>query len=337
MRNKLKCYTKVVKEKGSAPLVIIVTLVVAAIAFFAFLRFFNKPNQVLTFPTQTQQSKQATQSELKWQEERVVIQGRYADAEVVDLGNGQYRIYYSIEPEVPGNKLEVYSAVSADGINWEKESGIRKIFATFPDVVKLPDRKFRMYFQNAGVIKSAVSSDGLKWTDEPGIRITKKEPGFYLENVGAQGTVRLDDDTYVMLYRGTINEPYKTSEKLPNKDIHIYFWATSKDGLNFEKKGLAIDSRNETLLGAADGAEWVEWDAPGQTELRVYFWSYAGVYYVIYKNGTFSEPVFEFTNNKNPMVKFPPNPPADPTLAKINGAWFIYYGQHEKGIYYTTY
>ena len=264
------------------------------------------------------------------------IEGNYADSDFVDLGNGKYRMYYAIEPEVPGNNLEVYSAVSSDGINWEKESGIRKTFATFPDIVKLPDGRWRMYFQNAGVIKSAISTDGLNWTDEPGVRIDKNEPGFNLENVGAQGTIRLDDDNYIMLYRGTINEPYKTSEKLPNKDTHVYFWATSKDGLTFEKKGLAIDSRNETLLGAADGAEWVKWDSSGQVELRVYFWSYAGVFYMIYKDGSFSQPVFDFTNNKNPMTKFPPNPPADPTLAKINGTWFMYYGQHTKGIYYAN-
>lgn len=307
------------------------------IAILTFFRFLKTPSNVQTPSLQNQKSKQVKQTESKWQEKGVAIAGRYADAEVVDLGNGQYRMYYSVEPEVPGNKLEVYSAVSSDGINWEKESGIRKTFATFPDIVKLPDGRWRMYFQNAGAIKSAISTDGLSWTDEPGIRINKSEQGFNLEDVGAQGTIRLDDGTYIMLYRGTINEPYKTSEKLPNKDIHVYFWGTSKDGLTFEKKGLAIDSRNETLLGAADGAEWVKWDASGQTELRIYFWSYTGVYYVIYKNGTFSEPVFDFTNNKDPVAKFPPNPPADPTLIKINGTWFMYYGQHEEGIYYAIY
>jgi len=357
---------------------------VAVIAIFAFLRFSKNPRKIQTLMPQTKKSAQDVQAESKWQEKGVAISGQYADAEVVDLGNGQYRMYYSIEPEVPGNNLEVYSAVSSDGINWEKESGIRKTFATFPDIVKLPDGRWRMYFQNAGVIKSAISTDGLSWTDEPGVRIGKSESGFNLEDVGAQGTIRLDDGTYIMLYRGTINEPYRTREKIPNQDTHIYFWATSKDGLTFEKKGLAIDSRNDILLGAADGAEWVRWD---DGELRVYFWSYAGVYHVIYnaslqersdviasdyKDGTFSQPVFDFTNkqsfssnkqsfssnkqsfssnkqsfssnkqsfssnNKDPMAKFSPNPPADPTLAKINGKWFMYYGQHTKGINFATY
>lgn len=268
-----------------------------------------------------------------WQTGGVAIAGTYADAEVVELGDGSYRMYYSVEPEVPGNKLEVFSATSTDGISWNKEQGVRKEFAVFPDVVKLPDGRFRMYFQNAGVIKSATSYDGLSWVDEPGIRIDTAEPGFSLENVGAQGTIRLEDGTYVMVYRGTINEPYQTTEKIPNRDTHVYFWAASKDGLAFEKKGLAIDSRNSILLGAADGVEWVKWDGG---ELRVYFWSYAGVYHVAYQNGAFSEPVFDFTNNEDKMAKFSPNPPSDPTFAKINGTWRMYYGQHTKGIYYAT-
>ena len=71
-------------------------------------------------------------------------------------------------------------------------------------------------------------------------------------------------------------------------------------------------------------------------ELRVYFWSYAGVYHVIYQDDTYSKPVFDFTNNQDRMAKFSPNPPADPTLIEINGKWFMYYGQHTKGIYYAT-
>ncbi len=315
--------------KGVAATLVIAIIAVAVVAAFFLIQSPQQPQQSST----RQSSSQTTQKE-SWQLVGISIAGTYADAEVVALGNGNYRMYYSIEPEVAGNKLEVFSAISTDGINWKKEEGTRKEFATFPDVIKLADGRFRMYFQNAGVIKSAISTDGLSWTDESGTRIDKVESGFDLEDVGAQGTIKLDDGTYIMAYRGTIDETYKTTDKVPNKDTHVYFWATSKDGLTFEKKGLAIDSRNEILLGAADGAEWATWDDGG---LRIYFWGYAGVYHVTYQDGTFSEPVFDFTNNQNKMIKFPPNPPGDPTLAKINGKWFMYYGQHTQGIYYATY
>ncbi|MFA5070313.1 MAG: hypothetical protein WC528_03445 [Patescibacteria group bacterium] len=269
-----------------------------------------------------------------WQEQGVVVSGQYADAEILDLGNSQYRLYYAAEPETPDFAGQIYSSVSSDGITWTKEEGVRKTWAVFFDVVKLPDGRFRAYFQNDQVIKSAVSEDGLNWTDEPGVRIDKSEPGFNLESVGAQSTYLLPDKTYIMVYRGTINEPYETSEKVPNQTTQLYFWASSRDGLAWEKKGLAFDSRNETLYGLADGAEWVKWD---NGELRVYFWSYAGIYRTVYSSGAFSAPVFDWSNNENANLKFVPNPPCDPTLEKINGAWFMYYGQHAKGIYYAAY
>ena len=105
-------------------------------------------------------------------------------------------------------------------------------------------------------------------------------------------------------------------------------------GLNFIKKGLALDSRNDTLNGLADGGELVNWT---DSQLRLYFWSYKGIYHLTYSDGKFStEPVFDFTNNTDTKVKFAPNPPGDPTLIKINKTWHLYYGQHTKGIYYAT-
>ncbi len=301
-------------------LIIVLVLGVAAVAYFVF---FSKST-----------SKKIQQGIIPlgsaWEEGGAAVGGQFADAEVVDLGNGKWRMYYSVEPEVKGNKLELYSATSGDGINWSKESGVRKEFATFPDVVKLPNSKGRLYFQNMGVIKSAVSDDGLSWKDEPGTRIDNKEVGFSLDTVGAQTTTQLADGSFIMVYRGAENKPYG-SEKLPNQNTSYLFYAVSQDGVNFTKKGMAMDSRNETLKGFIDGPEWVKWD---NGELRLYFWSYRGVYHSVYQNNKFSQPEFDFSNS--PDVPFPPSPPSDPTLAKINGQWFMYYGQHTKGIYYAT-
>lgn len=312
---------------------VILLVIVAVIVVLIFIRQKDKSTETFEPITTEQNTKEVTKATAKWEDGGVAIAGKFADADVVDISDGKFRMYYSVEPEVPGNKLEVYSATSSDGINWTKEEGVRKTFATFPDVMKLDDGKYRMYFQNAGVIKSATSTDGLNFTDEKGERIPKEETGYSLENVGAQTTTKLDDGTYLMVYRGMIKEPYKTTEKLPNNNTQIFFYATSIDGLNFVKKGLAIDSRNDTLYGLADGAELVKWD---DGELRLYFWSYKGVYHSVYKDGEFSEPVFDFTNSTDTNVRFAPNPPGDPTLAKINGTWYMYYGQHEKGIYYAV-
>lgn len=279
-----------------------------------------------------------TTSDQKWVEKGVAIAGQYADADAVAIGGGKYRLYYSAEPEASKN-LEVYSATSTDGKTWTQEEGVRKTMAVFPDVLKLKDNQYRMYYQNAGEIKSAISSDGLTFQDEAGTRINKIETGLSnIESVGAQSTTQLEDGSYIMVYRVTISEPYQTTEKIPNTTTQFYYWATSQDGLTFEKKGLAIDSRNDTLYGLADGADWVNWD---DGNLRLYFWSYRGVYHSVLENAStanhkFSEPVFDFTNNQDTNVKFAPNPPSDPTLINIGGKWFMYYGQHTKGIYYAT-
>lgn len=326
--------------------VILILLILASGAYYLLSK--NKKTETVSTTSSTQEPSTTTQTTTTatttkkvWQEGQVAVAGNFADADVVDLGDGQFRMYYSIEPEVPNNKFEVYSAVSTDGKSWTKEAGTRKTFATFPDVIKLPSGTWRMYFQNAGVIKSATSSDGLVWTDEPGTRVDKTETGFNLENVGAQSTTILPDGSYALVYRGTINTPYQTSEKVPNQNTQLYFWATSTDGLTFTKKGIAVDSRTETLFGLTDGAEWVKWDGStslttGDGELRLYYWSYTGVYHSVFADNTFSAPVFDYTNNKNSQMKFAANPPGDPTLAKIKDTWFMFYGQHTKGIYSAT-
>lgn len=266
-----------------------------------------------------------------WKNEGIAIPGKYADAEIVELGNGKYRMYYSTEPEAQGFKGQVYSVISSDGINWKKEDGERMEWATFPSAIKLPDGKYRMYFQNQGNIKSATSSDGLSWNEEPGTRMdAANNEGLNLENVAAP-TVMKTGDEYTMVYRGTINERYPA--KVPNDNTQLFLWATSKDGLNFEKRGIALDSRNEEFQGLLDGPEFVRWD---DGSIRLYFWSYRGVYHATFANGKFSEAEFDFTTAVDLNNRFPENPPGDPTLIKINNKWLMYYGQHGKGIFYAT-
>lgn len=342
MENQMDSSTQ---PKGSKTwLWVLIILVVVAVATFVIWKFVFNENESpadssetsnrVTVSTEGSTPAKSSRIEPKWQNQGVAISGQFADADIIDLGGGKYRMYYAVEPEVAGNNLEVYSAASTDGIAWTKEEGTRKTMATFPDVMKLADGRFRMYFQNAGVIKSAISSDSLTWKDEAGTRIDMNETGYSLENVGAHSVIILDDGTYLMVYRGMIDEPYQTTEKIPNKNTQIFFYATSTDGLNFTKKGLALDSRNETLYGLADGAELVKWD---NNQIRLYFWSYTGIYHIDYSNGQFSTtPTFNFTNKTNSINKFLPNPPSDPTLVKINNTWYMYYGQHTQGIYYAT-
>lgn len=263
-----------------------------------------------------------------WQAKKAVIKGSYCDAEVIDSGNGQFRMYYSVEPEVPGNNLEIYSALSSDGINWKKEKGTRTRLATFPDAIKLSDGRIRLYFQNNGVIKSAISSDGLEFTNEPGVRIDKTEAGFSLDNVGASTTTQLSDGSFIMIYRGIDNNKYKVAKTASNQGTSYFFSAVSADGISWQKKGLILDSRNGKYYGLIDGPEWIKWSDGSE---RLYFWTYSGIYHLTFEGDHFLPDVaFDLMNQSYS------SPPSDPTLAKINNKWFMYYGQHKKGIYYAV-
>lgn len=273
----------------------------------------------------------------EWQEVGPALAGTYADADIITLADGSYRMYAATQPEVAGNQLEIYSARSKDGITWTKEAGTRKTLSTFPDIVKLDDGTFRLNFQNAGVIKSATSKDGLKFTDETGTRIDKtNDQGMTFDNVAAPTTLKLADGTYLMAYRGTIKEAY-AAETVPNKEMGVVMYATSTDGKTWTKKGLAIDTRKDTeLKGWADGPELIDFDG----EVRLYFSTYKGVYYSVFKDGDFGKAKFSWqktdpTKPANTNDVFGGIPPGDPTLLKVNSVWYMYYGTHPQGIYYA--
>ncbi len=288
----------------------------------------STPASTSTTPATTSTAK----SSGTWKQVGPAVSGSFADADTVKLAENSYRLYYAIQPEVVGNKFEVYSATSTDGKTWTQESGTRKTSATFPEVVKLVDGKFRLYFQSGGVIKSAMSTDGLTFTDEAGTRIDKiNDLGLTFDNVAAPTVLSLTDGTFVMVYRGTINTPY-AGEKVPNPNTQILLWATSTDGLTWTKKGMAIDSRI-ILYGLADGPELFVSD---DDSIKLSFWSYQGVYWSTFANNSFSAPekVFAIAESTK-LNKFPTPTPGDPTYAKFNGAWYMYYGQKD-GIYYAT-
>ncbi len=297
----------------------------------------NDQKTPLSSPVATATTKTTTSSNA-WEEVGPAFAGTYADASVVTLSDGSYRMYAATQPEVKGHNFEVYSAKSTDGVTWTKESGTRKTMATFPQVIKLSDGTFRMYFQGSGVIKSAKSTDSLTFTDEAGTRIDRtNDQSLTFDNVAAPAVLQLADKSYVMVYRGSLKEAY-TAEKVPNQTMNLFMWATSTDGLNWTKKGIAVDSRTNTdLKGQADGPELVDFDG----EIRLYFTTYLGVYQSVFSNNSFSTPKFSWTlENKNAQPAGTSSamasvPPGDPTLLKVGSTWYMYYGRHPEGIYYA--
>lgn len=311
------------REQGSALIIVIGVVLVAVIGFLAW--------RVLAGNKTTTKSVTKTASvavSKKWTEGGFAVAGTYADADVVQVDSKTWRLYYAIQPEVPGQRFEVYSATSTDGKKWTQEPGTRKVGATFPEVVKLADGRYRMYYQQAGVLKSAISSDGLSFSNEAGTRIdTTNSAGLTFDNVAAPTVTTQADGSYIMVYRGTINTRYAADT--PNPNTQLLMWATSADGLNFTKKGIAVDSRTSTLRGQLDGPDIVKWD---DGKLHVFATTYAGVYEFVFDGSKFDAGSLAYNTGEVA-------PPGDPTTAKINGVWYMYYGgsREKNGIRYASY
>ncbi len=109
---------------------------------------------------------------------------------IVRRPSGGYRLFYTaIGPAKPFPNCQGYilSAVSEDGVTFEKEAGIRlmpqpqiphmSLRVISPSVTACLDGRWRMYFEARGpasiptVICSAISSDMLHWELEDGIRL----------------------------------------------------------------------------------------------------------------------------------------------------------------------
>lgn len=323
-------------QKGFSAVEALVILMVVGLLGFIGYRVYESSSSATSDSSTNSTSATKSEDSLAWQAGGVAIAGTYADADVVQVSDNQWRMYYAIQPEVQGHQFEVFSATSTDGKSWTQESGIRKTMATFPEVIKLSDGRYRMYFQQAGVIKSAISSDGLSFTDETGTRIdTANSEGLTFDNVAAPTIVQQDDGTFVLVYRGTINTRYAANT--PNPTTQVLMWATSNDGLSFTKKGLAVDSRNDTLNGQLDGPDLVLWD---DGEYRLLATSYTGVHEFSFDGDSFGEPTLALAGEaKKTSQGFTGSPPGDPTTAKIDGTWYMFYGgpREQNGIHYATY
>ena len=152
------------------------------------------------------------------------------DPTVVDLPGGKMRMYYkgaNSQNPGPGQSIhKIYSAISADGLVFQKE-GLRidsetngdNGWASVPDAIILPDGRVRMYYVTAAEVEhgigSAISPDGLDFVKEPGIRIP---------NLVDPASVSIGG-RYV-LFAASIDERFGQVPK------GIYY-AESSDGLDF--------------------------------------------------------------------------------------------------------
>jgi len=120
---------------------------------------------------------------------------------------------------------------------WTVEPGIRLEDATVPNILRLEDGRFRLYYGGPGGILSAISDDGLNFTKESGIRIPSGSADSPEMIVSDPTLVRLKDGKVRMYYKGA------TGGGGPGQAVHSVFSAISTDGLSFEKEGIRVDSR----------------------------------------------------------------------------------------------
>jgi hypothetical protein len=250
--------------------------------------------------------------------------GEIADADVVAVAGGGYRMYVGSMTD-----HTILSYVSPDGLTWTAERGVRVRDAAFPDVVRLPNGDVRMYFQRAQVIMSALSRDGgMTFADERGVRVPRGFQGqLDRDNVAATTTVQLPDGSWRMYYRAQVlDAAYFNGAK------GVVLSATSRDGLTWtSERGVRMDPADLADAGMPatqrfiDGPEAVM-GADGRVKL--YFWTVGmceGICVAEAADGLAFQNVQQVLTIADTPGRHQPGDPAILTLP--SGEAYMYYGQ----------
>lgn len=163
--------------------------------------------------------------------------GGVSMADVILLDNGNYRMYYD-------QMSFIKYAESSDGVSWTIKGTVlqgssdpsdREYSVKGPSVLKLPDGRYRMYYQSGPQnqpmeepkyhVRSAISQDGVNFTIE-GVRIeiSSVDSSSPLKLAGHGTYFIASDGTYVGIFSGNFKDEMGPSELV---------MATSSDGLTF--------------------------------------------------------------------------------------------------------
>ncbi|MEM2869547.1 MAG: Ig-like domain-containing protein, partial [Thermoplasmata archaeon] len=169
--------------------------------------------------------------------------------DIIRLANGTYRMYYT-GINLSSEKGKILSAISKDGLVWQKENGVRvdtgggsgyeNRVVSDPYIIILPDGALRMlYTCTNGIegvpayIASAYSIDGLNWVKE-GLRLSPGGRSDGYDNARACGKV------WVEPYPGGYRLYYVGLDV--NYGRHRILSAISSDTLTWTKEsGVRID------------------------------------------------------------------------------------------------
>jgi hypothetical protein len=186
-------------------------------------------------------------------------------ADVIKLDGGRYRMYYGWAGQ---GGTGIKSAISNDAKKWTIEEGFRLKGASDkndrenvisgPSVVKLPDGRYRMYYQSSPQqppneepkfhVRSAISSNGLTFSRE-GVRIeiSSIDSNSPLKLAGHGTYFIANNGKYVGIFSGNFKNEMGPSELV---------MATSSDGLTFnyaDIKKLYEDWHDPIVLKTQEG------------------------------------------------------------------------------------
>ncbi len=155
-------------------------------------------------------------------------QGGVADPQIILTDGEQLRLYYIVFPgpptpgQPPTGVNKVYSATSADGINFTEEQGVRFEYSqiTDPDVIKIGETWF-MYAAQGPKQIYATSSDGLSFSYK----------GTTRQNGSVSKTVAVGDGKYRQFY---------CADGISS--------STTTDGLSWTDEGVSLSSPGGKII-----------------------------------------------------------------------------------------
>jgi len=301
-------------------LIILIILIGLGIGgFFIFKKEFPSEEKETPLGEEIPPSaEKAEELNLNWQEDAGTRVSDGSVPYVYKLKDGRYRLYYC-------GAGGILSAVSPDGLTFQKESGVRiamvfqsgnqESIVCDPTIVELPDGKIRMYYKGSNgsggpgealhKIFSAISPDGLDFQKE-GLRIDS-------ENTGDGGWASVPEA--IRLSDGRIRIYYVSGDFAAGGGIMS---AISNDGLNFQKEtGARVKGMVDPAIIILPDGKYLLLVISLDPRLSPYL--PRGIYSYLYQDG------LNFENRKVILQK---DGAYDPTIIKIDSeSYRIYYGE----------
>ncbi len=175
-----------------------------------------------------------------------------ADARLVSLPDGSYRLYFAVMGE------GIYTATSQDGLGWQLEArSVLPRYMPHTSLVPLEEGGWRLFTVTVAsgeltVVKSFSTVNGVEFTEDPGFRITANE--FPFGDIQSPYVVQLHDGTYRM-YLMTVPKGEMVGQSGGNSAIWMVS-ATSADMLTWTADPVVLveDMEHPRAVAESDGS-----------------------------------------------------------------------------------